>query len=166
MRCTLDARAAGVEVAHSTAVGSGWVSAERDGGEGSREVHSDHCSAVQPEVQEIIVTAISRIRASPFRVAMGSSVEMLKTASKLEITEFICNTNLMEYTTADILKEGINIVNEVSQKENIKFDTFTVLDKYIENIPEQIDGKKRKVLHYYLSKPWEMTNKVHHPGIW
>ena len=92
-------------------------------------------------------------------------LEMLQTASKLEITEFICNTNLMEYTTADIIKDGINIVNEVSQKESIKFDIFTVLDKYTENIPERIDGKKKKVLHYYLSKPWEMTNKVHHPGI-
>jgi len=104
----------------------------------------------------------------PFTSDLNGITEMLvmlRTASKLDITEFICNTNLMEHTTADIVKEGINIINEVSQKENIKFDTFTVLDKYMKKIPNQIDGKKRMVLHYYLSKPWEMTNKVYHPGI-
>lgn len=92
-------------------------------------------------------------------------LDMLRTASKLEITELICNSNLMEHTTSDVIKEGINIVNEVAKKENIKFEIFTVLDKYIENIPERIEGKERKILHYYLSKPWEMTNKVHHPVI-
>ena len=90
---------------------------------------------------------------------------MLKFASKLEITDFICNTNLMEFTTADIIEEGIRIIDEVAKKENIKFSTFTVLDKYIDDIPKKIASKTRITLHYFLSKPWEMNNKVHHPGI-
>jgi len=90
-------------------------------------------------------------------------LEMLKFASKLEITEFICNTNLMEYTTAEIIKEGIKTIDEVAKRENIKFNTFTVLDKYIDNIPVSIEGKTRVTLNYFLSKPWEMNNKVHHP---
>ena len=92
-------------------------------------------------------------------------LEMLKFASKLEITEFICNTNLMEHTTIDIIKEGIKIIDEVAKRENLKFDKFTVLDKYISDIPTEIEGKTRITLHYFLSKPWEMSNKVHHPGI-
>jgi len=92
-------------------------------------------------------------------------LEMLRFASKLEITEFICNTNLMEFTTADIIEEGIIIIDEVAKKENIKFSTFTVLDKYIDVIPNEIEGKTRITLHYFLSKPWEMSNKVHHSGI-
>jgi tRNA uridine 5-carbamoylmethylation protein Kti12 len=92
-------------------------------------------------------------------------LEMLKFASKLDITEFICNTNLMEHTTTNIIKDGIKIIDEVAKKENIKFDTFTVLDKYIDDIPNEIEGKTRRTLHYFLSKPWEMNNKVHHPGI-
>ena len=92
-------------------------------------------------------------------------LEMLKFASKLEITEFICNTNLMEYTTIEIIEEGINIIDKVAKRENIKFNTFTVLDKYIDNIPDSIEGKTRIILSYFLSKPWEMNNKVHHSGI-
>lgn len=92
-------------------------------------------------------------------------LEMLKFASKLEITEFICNTNLMEHTTADIIEDGIKIIDEVAKRESIKFDSFTVLDKYIDDIPKEIEGKTRLTLHYFLSKPWEMNNKVHHPCI-
>lgn len=92
-------------------------------------------------------------------------LEMLRFASKLEVTEFICNTNLMEYTTADIIEEGIAIIEEVAKKERIKFDKFTVLDKHIDQIPNNIGGKTRITLSYFLSKPWEMNNKVHHPGI-
>ncbi|MDP8204228.1 MAG: hypothetical protein P9L95_06830 [Candidatus Tenebribacter mawsonii] len=92
-------------------------------------------------------------------------LEMLRFASKLEITEFICNTNLMEYTTVDIIEEGIKIIDVVAKRENIKFDKFTVLDKYIDSIPKAIMGKTRITLNYFLSKPWEMNNKVHHPGI-
>ena len=92
-------------------------------------------------------------------------LEMLRFVSKLEITEFICNTNLMEHTAADIIEDGIKIIDKVAKKESIKFDFFTVLDKYIDDIPETIEGKTRLILHYFLSKPWEMNNKVHHSGI-
>lgn len=92
-------------------------------------------------------------------------LEMLRFASKLDITEFICNTNLMEHTTADIIEDGIKKIDKVAKKENIKFDTFTVLDKFIDDIPNEIKGKTRIILNYFLSKPWEMNNKVHHSGI-
>ena len=92
-------------------------------------------------------------------------LEMLRFASKLEVSEFICNTNLMEYTTVDIIEKGIEIIDYVAKKENIKFDKFTVLDKHIDRIPSNIAGKTRITLNYFLSKPWEMNNKVHHLGI-
>ncbi|MDP8269065.1 MAG: hypothetical protein P9L97_10085 [Candidatus Tenebribacter davisii] len=92
-------------------------------------------------------------------------LNMLRTASKLEVTEFICNTNLMEHTTPDIIAEGINIIDNVAKKENIKFEKYTVLDKYANDVPLNFKGKTRISLNYFLSKPWEMNNKVHHPGI-
>ena len=49
-------------------------------------------------------------------------LEMLQFASKLKVSEFVCNTNLMEYTTADIIEEGITIIEEIAKKENIKFN--------------------------------------------
>ncbi|MCF7858660.1 MAG: zeta toxin family protein [Candidatus Cloacimonetes bacterium] len=92
-------------------------------------------------------------------------LQMLRSASKLEVTELICNTNLMEFTTMDILKMGIELIDLVAEHEKIKFDTFTVLESNLTKIPEHIMGKTRKKLKYFLSKPWEMQNKVHHPGI-
>lgn len=92
-------------------------------------------------------------------------LDMLRFASKLDVTEFICNTNLMEHTSSSIIEEGIAIIDEVAKKKNIKFTKFTVLDKYIEEIPVNIAGKTRITLNYFLSKPWEMSNAVHHPGI-
>ena len=93
---------------------------------------------------------------------ISEMLEMLNFASKLKVTEFICNTNLMEHTTTEIIEEGINIINDAAKKENIKFNAFTVLDKYIEHIPDKINGKTRIILHYFLSKPWEMNNKVNY----
>ncbi|MBT5420354.1 MAG: hypothetical protein HOK80_05640, partial [Candidatus Cloacimonetes bacterium] len=43
-------------------------------------------------------------------------LEMLQFASKLKVSEFVCNTNLMEYTTADIIEEGIAIIEEIAKK--------------------------------------------------
>lgn len=92
-------------------------------------------------------------------------LEMLRTASKLDVSELICNSNLMEHTTPEIIKEGIEIIDKVAKKEKIEFNHFTVLDKYITQVPEVIAGKSRITLSYFLSKPWELNNKVHHPGI-
>jgi len=92
-------------------------------------------------------------------------LEMLRGASKLEVSEFICNSNLMEYTTQNIIEEGIEIIDRVAKRENITFEKFTVLDKYIDEIPNEIAGKSRITLNYFLSKPWELNNIVRHPGI-
>ena len=83
-------------------------------------------------------------------------LDMLEEASKLQITELICNTNLMELTTKEIVEIGVKIIEKVAQKRNLKFQYFLVLDKYKDKIPVKIYGKKKKVLKYYLSKPWEM----------
>ena len=82
------------------------------------------------------------------------------TEEKIKISPDICS-----YVDDDHTKLTLEISLPGVKKENIKFSTFTVLDKYIDDIPNEIEGKTRKTLHYFLSKPWEMNNKVHHPGI-
>jgi tRNA uridine 5-carbamoylmethylation protein Kti12 len=62
-------------------------------------------------------------------------LDMLESASKLKITELICNTNLMEFTDENIIREGLRIVNNVAKEKDLKFENYLVL---------------------YLSKPWEM----------
>ena len=82
--------------------------------------------------------------------------EMLQNTSKLKITEFVCNTNLMEYTTKETVENGIKIIDGVANKLNIKFEKYLVLENYQDKVPDNILGKKRIVLSYFLNKPWEM----------
>ena len=83
-------------------------------------------------------------------------IDMLEDASKLKVTEFICNTNLMEFTTEEIVADGIQIIEKTAQEKIIKFEKYLVLDKFADKISENISGKKKIVMNYFLNKPWEM----------
>lgn len=80
---------------------------------------------------------------------------MLEATANLEVTELICNTNLMEYTDRQIVEKGIRIIQEVAEKENLRFENYLVLDKFKKTIPDNIADKNRIVMEYFLSKPWE-----------
>ncbi len=73
-----------------------------------------------------------------------SMKEALETTSRLKITEIVCNTNLMEETTAEIVLTGIKIVDKVSAKlSGLPFETYLVLSKYEKIVPDNLGGKKR-----------------------
>jgi hypothetical protein len=80
---------------------------------------------------------------------------MLEYTSKLEVSEFISNTNLMEFTDIEIIESGIDILNQASIDTDIPFNTFLVLDKHDSIAPSVVKGKNKEVLSYFLSKPWE-----------
>jgi len=86
-------------------------------------------------------------------LAMKRSLEF---ASKLQITQFVCNTNLMEHTDPDLVSNGIRIVDEASKASRIPFDTYLVLNEYADLIPDGLEGKIREVMAYTLKKPWEI----------
>jgi hypothetical protein len=81
--------------------------------------------------------------------------QMLEFTSKLQITEFICNTNLMEFTDAQIVSEGIEIVREAATTSNLPFNTYLVLSEYEAVVPDALHGLSREVMSYTLRKPWE-----------
>lgn len=81
--------------------------------------------------------------------------EHLEFTSKLKITEYICNTNLMQDTNEIIVSEGISLVEEAARLSNAAFGMYLVLDEYAKSIPDGIAGKKREVMSYTLKKPWE-----------
>lgn len=82
-------------------------------------------------------------------------IEMLEFSAKLKVGELICNTNLMEYTDASLVEEGIRVVQEVATHLNLVFDEYLVLDAYQDRVPDGILGKKRRIMGYTLQKPWE-----------
>jgi len=82
--------------------------------------------------------------------------KQLEFVSKLQITEFVCNTNLMEDTDPQIVSQGIDTIEKAAQTCKIPFETYLVLDKYKSIIPDEIHSKHREVMLYTLRKPWEI----------
>jgi hypothetical protein len=82
-------------------------------------------------------------------------IDMLQSASKLKISELVCNTNLMEYTDRELVENGIKVCEEVASELGLAFETYTVLDAYEDRVPDGLLGKKRLVMGYTLRKPWE-----------
>ena len=85
-----------------------------------------------------------------------SMFEMLEDTSKLTITDVICNTNLMEFTDKDVVEKGIDIIEDATSELDVIFNYYLVLDSYKDKVPDNLKGKKRVVLSYFLNKPWEM----------
>lgn len=86
---------------------------------------------------------------------IATMLNMLEFSSKLKVTELVCNTNLMEYTSAKIVEEGIRITQEAAELLKLEFNHYTVLDEYAERVPDGLLGKTRLVMTYMLKKPWE-----------
>ena len=82
-------------------------------------------------------------------------IEMLEFSSKLEVSELICNTNLMEHTDQALVEAGIAIVQEAAELRGLAFREYLVLDLYQDLVPDGLCGKKRRVMSYTLQKPWE-----------
>ena len=62
----------------------------------------------------------------------------------------------MEFTTEEIVADGIQIIEKTAREKIIKFEKYLVLDKFADKISENISGKKKIVMNYFLNKPWEM----------
>jgi hypothetical protein len=92
-------------------------------------------------------------------------LHMLEGSSNLRITDFICNANLMEYTNQEVVESGIKIIDNVAKELDKKFEKYLVLYKFSDLIPDNLQGKKKQVLKYFLNKPWEVQNRVYHSGI-
>jgi hypothetical protein len=86
--------------------------------------------------------------------------EMLEFASKLTINEFICNTNLMEFTDTEVVKKGIKIIQEAAEKNDKTFDKYLVLDRYSDRVESEILGKVKEIMTYTMRKPWEITSSI------
>lgn len=95
----------------------------------------------------------------PFTSTSAEIINMrdqLEYVSRLQISHLICNTNLMELTDANIVKEGISILHDVAKQTGLTFEQYLVLEDYAHMIPDDLHDLKRLVMQYTLKKPWEM----------
>ncbi len=94
----------------------------------------------------------------PFTSTMEEIITMkegLEATSRLKITEILCNTNLMEETTLDIVCDGIQIVDKAAKLLELPFTTYLVMKLYEKIVPDNLYGKKREIMAYNLKKPLE-----------
>ena len=82
-------------------------------------------------------------------------MEMIESLSTLKVTELVSNANLMEYTDTPVVSSGVEIVAKVATELGLNFHKYLVLDKFEDKIPDNIGGKQRVILKYFLNKPWE-----------
>ncbi len=95
----------------------------------------------------------------PFTSSTSEILQMLNSlefSSGLKVTELVCNTNLMEYTDREIIREGISITQAAADMAKLRFERYLILDTYAGIVDDGILGKKREVMVYTLKKPWEM----------
>jgi hypothetical protein len=86
--------------------------------------------------------------------------EMLEFTSKLQVSELVCNTNLMEFTDQELVKDGIAKIQVAAGLTGLRFDKYLLLREYASIIPSDIMGKQRELMDYTLKKPWEkLLNK-------
>ncbi|MDD4687940.1 MAG: hypothetical protein PHH38_07675 [Candidatus Cloacimonetes bacterium] len=86
---------------------------------------------------------------------ISTMINMLESASKLKVSELICNTNLMEFTDQELVEHGIEMIAEVAKAKSLIFNKYLVLDEYSNRISQELKGKERIVMNYTLKKPWE-----------
>lgn len=86
---------------------------------------------------------------------ISTMINMLESASKLKVSELICNTNLMEFTDQELVEHGIEMIAEVAKAKSLIFNKYLVLDEYSNRISQGLKGKERIVMNYTLKKPWE-----------
>jgi len=94
----------------------------------------------------------------PFTSSANEIVVMMKNlefTSRLKVTELVSNTNLMEFTDENIVREGISIIDEASKLVNLPFHEYCVLEDYQDRIPGDLENLRKRVIHHYLLKPWE-----------
>ena len=83
----------------------------------------------------------------------------------LMVMNFHIMLNLMEFTDKEVVESGVKIVQEVADEKSLKFENYLVLFKFENVVPDGLQEKRRKVLKYFLNKPWEVQDKVYHSGI-
>jgi len=94
----------------------------------------------------------------PFTSNINEIKEMksdLEKISRLKVTELVCNANLMELTSVDLIRDAISILKKISIEESLIFRNFLVLNDKLKVYPDEIDEIKKIDLSYYLKKPWE-----------
>lgn len=120
------------------------------------------CRALGRFVDDIIIRGYRMLLVvntmRPFTSNVPEILTMLRNleyTSKLQVTDIVCNTNLMEFTSLEIVEAGIGIVKEAAEAASLHFDRYLVLDEYKNIVPDGLHNLKRVVMTYTLKKPWE-----------
>jgi len=80
-------------------------------------------------------------------------IDEIQRASRLKVKYLINNTNLSYETTVDMIKEGFEIVKEVSEKINIPIAFTAVREDLVSQVKEEI-GENIFPIKIFMLPPW------------
>jgi hypothetical protein len=111
-------------------------------------------AALDPERAELLMVLNAR---RPFTDTVEGSVQMIREieqASRLKVGGLVCNTHLMEETTADMVREGVDLAVEVGEAVSAPLRFIAVMEEVADRLEE--DGLPAPVLRMQrrLLPPW------------
>jgi hypothetical protein len=94
----------------------------------------------------------------PFTSDLNGCMKLIgeiEAASRLKFTGIIANTHLIEYTTPEVIREGLELAETVSRKSNLPVVFLSAMSEIIANLNVDAFDLPILPLDRFLLKPWE-----------
>ncbi|MDD4688669.1 MAG: hypothetical protein PHE51_02850 [Eubacteriales bacterium] len=82
-------------------------------------------------------------------------IGLIEAVSSLKVTGLVNNTNIMDFTTEDIILEGQKLGEEVYERTGLPVKYISGKKEFLDKLPKEYDSIKFPI-DIYMKKPWEM----------
>ena len=96
----------------------------------------------------------------PFTSTVDNCRQLMRSievAGRLHFTGIISNTHMLEYTTADTVRDGLVLARALSEDTGLPIVFVSALEEQLENIKQEELEFPVLPLHRLLLKPWERS---------
>jgi hypothetical protein len=125
------------------------------GDDAGARVLSSLGSAFDKDTYDLLLVLNAR---RPFTADVDGSCEVIRSieeSSRLKFTGIIANTHLMENTTPEIIYEGLDLAQDVSNKTGLPIKFVSVVEEMVEYLDLDKIDVPIVTLNRSLLKPWE-----------
>ncbi len=134
---------------------SGWLILDVGGDDMGARVLSSLRDAFAPNTYELAMVLNAR---RPFTADRAGSIRIIREieeASRMSMTGLIANTHLMADTTADIVREGLEVTRQVSESTHLPILFLSAVGEMLDQLTVEEVGVPVLRLERSLLKPWE-----------
>lgn len=133
----------------------GTVILDVGGDDVGARVLSSLADAFGPDSYELLLV-LNKNR--PFTADLSGCMKLIgeiEAASRLKFSGIIANTHLIEYTTPEVIREGLELAETVSKKSNLPVVFLSVMSEIVANLNVNALDLPILPLDRFLLKPWE-----------